>query len=310
MAKTVAPPADGRGETPGRRARRRRTTLTAYALLAPSLVGVGGFLLVPVVLVLLISLTDWDLISAPAFVGMENYADLVGSAAFWNSLWVTAKFTVMAIPASILLGLLLAVALNRHLPGTALLRVVYVLPWVCAPLALGVVWRWILDPSTGAVNALLGRRIEWMSDPALALPAVAFVYVWSTVGYLSLFFLAGLQQIPTSIYEAARLDGAGPVRTFVSMTVPLLRPTTFFVTVTSVISSFQVFDLVYGLTGAARGYPAGSTDVIAANIYDEAFVALDLGRASAMALILFVVIVAATLLQQRYFSRRITYDLS
>ncbi|WP_448072152.1 carbohydrate ABC transporter permease [Georgenia yuyongxinii] len=293
-----------------RRARRRRTALTGYALLLPSLVGVGGFLLVPVVLVLLISLTRWDLISPPRWVGLANYAELVGSPAFWNSLWVTAKFTLLAIPAAIALGLLLAVALNRRLPGAALLRVIYVLPWVGAPLALGVVWRWLFDPTTGAVNAVLGRRIEWMSDPQLALPAVAFVYVWSNVGYISLFFLAGLQQIPVAVYEAARLDGAGPARTLLAITLPLLRPTTFFVTVTSVISSFQVFDLIYGLTGAARGYPAGSTDVIAANIYDEAFVALRLGPASAMALLLFVVIVLVTLVQQRYFRRRITYDLS
>lgn len=292
------------------RRRRRRQTLTGYALLAPSLVGVGLFLLVPVLLVVAISLTRWDLVSEPTWVGLENFRYLAASGAFWNSLAVTATFTLMAIPTSIALGLLVAVGLNRSFPGSSLLRVLYVLPWVCAPLALGVVWRWLLDPSTGAVNAVLGHRIEWMSEPALALPAVAFVHVWSTVGYISLFFLAGLQQIPVSVYEAARIDGAGPVRTLFSMTLPLLRPTTFFVTVTSVISSFQVFDLVYGLTGGSRGYPAGRTDVIATRIYEEAFVSLRLGRAAAMALILFLVLVGVSLLQQRYFSRRITYDMS
>ncbi|MDD9205488.1 sugar ABC transporter permease, partial [Georgenia sp. 10Sc9-8] len=196
--------------------RRRRQTLTGYALLAPSLVGVGLFLLVPVLLVVAISLTRWDLVSEPVWVGLENFRYLAASGAFWNSLAVTATFTLMAIPTSIALGLLVAVGLNRSLPGSSLLRVLYVLPWVCAPLALGVVWRWLLDPSTGAVNAVLGRRIEWMSEPSLALPAVAFVHVWSTVGYISLFFLAGLQQIPVSVYEAARIDGAGPVRTLFS----------------------------------------------------------------------------------------------
>lgn len=297
-------------DTLARRRRKRREALTAYALLTPSFVAVGLFLLVPVLLVVLISLTQWDLISAPSWVGLGNFAYLMGSGTFWNSLGVTALFTLMAIPTSIVLGLLLAVGLNRRLPGTSLLRVLYVLPWVGAPLALGVVWRWLLDPSTGAVNAVLGRRIEWMSEPSLALPAVAFVHVWSTVGYISLFFLAGLQQIPDSVYEAARIDGAGPARTLFSMTLPLLRPTTFFVTVTSVIASFQVFDLVYGLTGGSRGYPAGRTDVIATRIYEEAFVSLRLGRAAAMALVLFVALVVITLLQQRYFSRRITYDMS
>ncbi|ROR72851.1 carbohydrate ABC transporter permease [Bogoriella caseilytica] len=295
---------------PGQRARRRREALTGYALLFPSLIGVGGFLLVPVVLVILISVSQWNLLTDPSFVGLENYAFLMGSDAFWNSLRVTAYFSVMAIPTAIAIGLLLAIGINRGLPGTNALRVLYVLPWVCAPLALGVVWRWLFDPSTGAVNAILGQRIEWMSNPSLALPAVAFVYIWSSVGYISLFFLAGLQQIPTSVYEAARIDGAGPVRMLFSITLPLLRPTTFFVTVTSVIASFQVFDLVYGLTGAARGYPGGSTSVIAAAIYQEAFVALRLGRAAAMAVILLIVLVVITLAQQRYFAKRITYDMS
>jgi len=295
---------------PGQRVRRRRETATAYTLLIPSFIGVGLFLIVPVGIVLVLSLAKWDLISPLTWVGADNYVYLFGSSKFWNSLWVTITFAAMAIPSSVILGLLLAVGLNRKLPGSGLLRVIYLLPWVSAPLALGVVWRWLFDPSTGAVNVLLGRRIEWMSDPALALPAVAFVYVWSQVGYISLFFLAGLQNIPASIYEAAKLDGAGPVRTLFSMTLPLLRPTTFFVTVTTVIASFQVFDLVYGLTGSSAGYPQGSTDVITTRIYQEAFVSLNLGRASAMAVILFVVLVVVTLLQQRYFSKRITYDMS
>lgn len=295
---------------PGQRARRRRETASAYTLLIPSFIGVGVFLVIPVGVVLVLSLMDWDLISDPRWVGTAHYADLLTNSKFWNSLLVTGKFVLMAIPTSIAVGLLLAVALNRGLPGSRALRVLYVLPWVCAPLALGVVWRWLFDPSQGAVNVLLGRRVEWMSNPDLALPAVAFVSVWSSVGYISLFFLAGLQQIPVSVYEAAKLDGAGAARMLWSVTLPLLRPTTFFVTVTSVISSFQVFDLVYGLTGSAAGYPSGSTDVIAARIYQEAFVSLNLGRASAMAVILFAVLVAVTLVQQRYFSARITYDMS
>lgn len=295
---------------PGQRTRQRRNTAAAYALLLPSFVGVGLFLVVPVLLVAVLSFLDWDLISPPVWVGVAHYQDLLGNSRFWNSLLVTGRFVLLAIPASIALGLLLAVALSRRLPGSGLLRVLYVLPWVCAPLALGVVWRWLLDPTYGAVNVVFGRRIEWMSNPDLALPAVAFVSVWSSVGYISLFFLAGLQNIPASVYEAATLDGAGPVRTLFTMTLPLLRPTTFFITVTSVISSFQVFDLVYGLTGSAAGYPSGTTDVIATRIYQEAFVSLNLGRASAMAVILFLVLVLVTLAQQRWFSSRITYDMS
>nr|WP_152818021.1 sugar ABC transporter permease [Pseudactinotalea sp. HY160] len=276
-------------------------------LLIPSLIGVVGFLLVPVVIVIGLSFTTYDLLSPPEWFGLGNYAYLLTWDKFGNSLLVTALFTLMAIPTSIALGLFLAVAVNRNLPGTSWLRVLYVLPWVCAPLALGVVWKWLLDPTNGAVNALLGHRVEWLTSPGTALPAVAFVQVWSSVGYISLFFLAGLQQIPESVYEAARIDGAGPARTLWSMTLPLLRPTMFFVTVTSIIASFQVFDTVYAMTG---GGPGGRTDVIASRIYNEAFVSLRLGRAAAMAVILFLILVTVTLVQQRYFRRRITYDMS
>lgn len=289
------------------RSRRRAEARTAYLLLVPSFIGVGLFLLAPVVLVVLISLTRWDLISDASWLGLENYRYIFTSAAFGNSLLVTALFVLMSIPTSIALGLLLAVAINRKLPGTSALRVIYVLPWVCAPLALGVVWRWILDPSTGAMNALLGRRVEWLTDPDLALPSVAFVQIWSSVGYISLFFLAGLQHIPTSVYEAARLDGANATRTLWSVTLPLLRPTMFFVTVTSIIASFQVFDTVYAMTGGGPGY---ATDVIASRIYNEAFIGLRLGRAAAMAVVLFVILLAVTFIQQRYFRRRITYDMA
>ena len=289
--------------------RRRRETAAAYSLLLPSMIGVALFLLVPVVIVIGLSFMRWDLISDPTWVGLANYQSIFSSANFRNSVAVSILFTALTIPATIAIGLLLAMALNRRLPGSGALRVIYVLPWVCAPLTLGVVWRWVFDPTNGALNAILGRRVEWLTDLSLAMPSVAFVQVWSTIGYVSLFFLAGLQQIPHPIYEASRLDGAGPVRTLWSITLPLLRPTMFFVSVTSVIGSFQVFDLIYGLTRGGPGVP-GRTDVLAARIYSEAFVSLRLGTASAMAVVLFVVLVAVTIAQQRWFRSRITYDMT
>lgn len=288
-------------------ARQRHEALAGYALLVPSLIGVVGFLLIPVLIVITLSFTRYDLLSAPTWVGWDNYAYIFTWDTFGNSIVVTTIFTSLAIPATISLGLLLAIALNRGLPGTTLLRVMYVLPWVCAPLALGVVWKWLFDPSNGAVNAILGHRVEWLTSPETALGAVVFVQVWATVGYVSLFFLAGLQQIPTQVYEAARIDGAGPTRVLTSVTLPLLRPTMFFVSVTTIISSFQVFDTVYAMTG---GGPGGRTDVIASRIYNEAFVSLRLGRAAAMAVVLFLILVLVTFIQQRYFRRRITYDMS
>ncbi|WP_454300743.1 carbohydrate ABC transporter permease [Salana multivorans] len=251
----------------------------------------------------------WNLISPPAWVGLDNYAAVFGNDRFVNSIWVSLTFALLTIPFTVTLGLLLAVGLNRRLPGSSILRIVYVLPWVCAPLTLGIVWKWVFDPTNGALNAMLGRRVEWLTDLTLAMPSVAFVQVWSTVGYVSLFYLAGLQQIPVAVTEAAKLDGAGPARLLWSITLPLLNPTTFFVTVTSVIASFQVFDLIYALTRGGPGVP-GRTDVIASRIYEEAFVSLRFGRAAAMALILFAVLVVITVLQQRFFRSRLTYDLS
>lgn len=285
----------------------RTRPLVAWLLVAPSLLGVTAFLILPVVLAFAVSLLEWDLIGAPTFVGLDNYAALLTGGALVNSLVVTAIFTLISVPVTLALGLVLATQLARALPGSALVRVLVVIPWVCAPLALGVVWEWILQPSTGALNALLGHRIEWLTSPTLALPAVAFVAIWQNVGYVSLFFQAGLTRIPGSIYEAAELDGAGPWRRLWSMTIPLLRPTTFFLAVTQVVASFQVFDTVYALTG---GGPEHRTEVIASLIYNEAFTAFRVGRASAAAVILFVLLVAITVVQQRYFARRITYDMS
>lgn len=284
-----------------------RRPLIGWLLIAPSLIGVTAFLILPVLIAFVVSLFRWDLLGTRNFIGLDNYVSLFAGGALTNSLVVTAIFTVISVPVSLAVGLALATQLVRALPGSAVVRVIVVIPWVCAPLALGVVWKWIFQPSTGALNQILGVRIEWLTDPGLALPAVAFVAVWQNVGYISLFFQAGLSKIPTSIYEAARLDGANSWQTLRHMTVPLLRPTTFFLAVTQVVASFQVFDMVYALTG---GGPQHRTEVVATLIYNEAFGASRLGRASAVAVILFLILVAITLVQQRYFARRITYDMS
>lgn len=284
-----------------------RRPLIGWLLIAPSLIGVTAFLILPVILAFVISLFNWDLLGTRQFVGLDNYTTLISGGTLTNSLLVTAIFTLISVPVSLALGLALATQLVRALPGSAIVRVIVVIPWVCAPLALGVVWKWIFQPSVGALNQVLGVRIEWLTDPQLALPAVAFVAIWQNVGYISLFFQAGLGKIPTSIYEAARLDGAGSWQQMWHMTIPLLRPTTFFLAVTQVVASFQVFDMVFALTG---GGPQRRTEVIASLIYNEAFEASRLGRASAVAVILFVILVVITLIQQRYFSRRITYDMS
>lgn len=279
---------------------------TAYLFLAPSLFALLLFLVLPIFVIVWLSFHDWDLLGPVRFVGLGNYEWLFGSETAWRSLGITALFVLLVIPVQTVLGLFAAIMLNRGLPGSGFFRVLFVVPWICAPLALGLVWRWIFQYSDGVLNTLLGVRIPWLTDPSLALPAVATVTIWQNVGYVTLFFLAGLQAIDRDLLDAAALDGAGAWRRLWSITLPLLRPTTFFVLATGIISSFQVFDTAYSLT--PNGGPQGSTDVVAGRIYYEAFKSFSLGHASVMALVLFLVLIALTFAQQRYFAKRTTYE--
>lgn len=283
-----------------------RSSVLAYGLLAPSLFGVVTFLLLPILVVVWLSLYRWDLLGPLRFVGLANWRSVLADAEFGNSLIVTAIFVAIVVPAQTMLGLAAAAMLARLLPGTGFFRTVFVLPWICAPLAIAVLWRWILAPTDGAIATLLGHNIEWLSDPSFALPLVSAVVIWTNVGYNSLTFLAGLLAIPHDIYAAARTDGANAWQRFWRITLPMLRPTMFFVLVTGIVSAAQVFDTVYALTD---GGPAGRTDLVAHRIYAEAFGSAAIGRASVMAVVLFVVLVGITIVQHLYFRRRITYDL-
>jgi multiple sugar transport system permease protein len=270
------------------------------------LFGVAVFLLLPMFVVGWLSLQRWDLLGPIRYVGLDNWRSVLTDGTFGNSLVVTAAFVALVVPVQTALGLFAGSMLARQLPGSAFFRTVYALPWICAPLAIAVLWRWLLAPTDGAVNTLLGHRVEWLTDPGLALPVVSAVAVWTNVGYATLFFLAGILAIPDDIHDAAMLDGATAWQRFWRITLPLLRPTLFFVLVTGIISAAQVFDTVYALTG---GGPQNRTDLVAHRIYVEAFGAAAVGRAAVMALIVFAILVVATVAQHLYFRRRISYDL-
>jgi len=279
-------------------ARRVRSAALGYGLLAPSLFGVVTFMLLPMLVVLWLSLHRWDLLGPIEFVGLRNWQSVLTDGSFATSLVVTLLFIAIVVPAQTLLGLAAAAMLARGLPGSGFFRTLYVLPWICAPLAIAVLWRWILAPTDGAVSTALGHRIEWLTDPRLALPVVSAVVVWTNVGYVTLFFLAGILNIPQDIHNAARTDGATAWQRFRRITLPMLRPTMFFVLVTGVISAAQVFDTVYALTA---GGPQGRTDLVAHRIYAEAFGAAAVGRAAVMAVVLFVLLVGVTIVQHVYF---------
>jgi multiple sugar transport system permease protein len=290
---------------------RRRRIRTAFTFLAPSLVGVVLFLVIPVILVIILSLAQWNLLTPIKWVGFSNYANIFRFDGFGHSLIVTAYYVLLNIPVQTVVALGLALLLNNKLRGSAFVRVVAVLPFLATPVAMSVVWTWFFDPTNGIVNQLLAHvgitGPAWLSDSATAMPIVAFASIWQYAGYNMLFFLAGLQGIPPSLYEAASIDGAGRVAQFRRVTLPLLRPALLFVLVTGVIGSFQVFDTAFVLTD---GGPGNATNVANLNIYNTAFQGFRIGEASAMSVILFLIILVVTVAQFTYFNRRTTYEIA
>lgn len=295
----------GRGDAATAAKLARREALTAYGLIAPALIGVVAFMVVPILLLCYLSFAKWDILMPMKLIGTANWEWAFTSPTMWHSLGVTLLFVAMVVPLQVGAGLWLATLLTRNLPGSTVFRTLLVLPWVSAPVVLGIVWNWIFDYG-GVLDSLVGHHVGLLSNEALALPTVAFVQAWTQIGYVSLFFMAALSSIPNEVIEAARIDGATERQIFWRVKLPLLRPTTFFVTVTGVIASFQAFDLVYTLS--PNGGPGGSTDLIAARIYQQAVPQANIGHAATLALTLFVLLVVITVIQNVVFSRRMTYD--
>jgi multiple sugar transport system permease protein len=304
----AAPARPSRRQGLGRGARR---LATAAPFILPSLAGVVLFLLVPVVIVLLLSFVKWNFLQPPHWAGFSNFVTMARYDHVFHALLVSASYVLWNIPIQTVIALGLAMLLNRRMPGMGLFRALYVLPWMSTPVALAVVWGWLLNAQNGLVNHLLVavglHGPNWLGDQATALPAIAMISTWQYAGYNMLFFLAGLQTIPPQLYEAASIDGASAFRQFRRITLPLLNPTMLFVLVTDVIGSFQVFDQVYVLT---QGGPGSATTVINYQIYSTGFQNFDVGAASAMSLLLFGVILVVTVAQFRFFRSRTTYETS
>lgn len=288
-----------------------KVNLQAYTFLLPSFLGLLAFLLLPIIAVAFLSFFNWTLIGQPTFIGLKNYATMFGSSSFWHSLVVTLYYVVLNIPLQTVFALLLAVLLNQNLPGRGIFRTLLVVPWLATPAAMGLVWQWIFDPQFGSLNSFLSifhiTGPAWLSSTAWAMPSVAAVNIWQYTGYNMLFFLAGLQSIPPDFYEAASLDGANRFRQFFTITLPLLSPTLFFVLVTTVIGSAQIFDTVYMMT---KGGPADATRVLNFTIYQNAFEFFHAGYASAISMVLFAILIIITLCQVLFFRSRSIYDLS
>jgi multiple sugar transport system permease protein len=276
-----------------------RDTLTAWLFILPSLIGFITFYAAPMVRSLLISFTNWDMLSAPIFVGTGNYAKILQDPQFWRSLGVTVYYVLLNIPIQTALAIGLAVMMDRVVKST-FLRSLFILPWLLPSVIAATIWLWMLNPSLGLAGNIfraLGLPPQpFLGSPAQAMPAIALINIWQYTGNAALLVFAGLQTIPKEVYEAASIDGASERRTFFSITLPLLRPVLVFVLVTTVIGSFQIFDTI---AIATQGGPVGATRVILWYIYEYAFTRFQMGYASAVAVILFAILITATLLQMR-----------
>ena len=281
------------------RALRFRESYAAWIFIAPAVIGFFTFYLMPAFRALYISSTDWNLLRAPKFIGAANFSKLWNDSAFWESMKVTLLYVIYNIPIQTVIGLLLAALLAR-LGRSVVLRSMILAPYLIANVIAAIIWFWMLDPLLGFGNAVLHwigiGRVPFFSDQHLALPTVAMVNIWRHMGLTALLFYTGMQAIPRDIYEAARIEGAGPWRKFFGITLPLIRPTMVFVLVTSIIGSFQVFDTIAVTT---LGGPNYATRTIVWYIYENGFVNFRMGYASALSCALFVCLAIVTLVQMR-----------
>ncbi|GAB2450700.1 carbohydrate ABC transporter permease [Xylanimonas ulmi] len=287
---------------------RRRKDLWAFLLLAgPNVALIVAFCWRPVVLNLQYATLDWTLGNQTArFVGLRNFVEfLTGEGG--RVLWTTLLFTVFTVGGSMVLGLLLALVLNRRLVGTTFARSAVFAPFVLSGVGVGLVWVFIFDPTVGVLSNVMGRlhvtMPQWFLQPGPALAMVCLVFVWKNLGYCAVIYLAGLQSVPGDVLEAAALDGAGAARRFWRITLPLLSPVTFFLLITTILSSLQAFDLIRIMTPLNPG-----TTTLMYDVYLQAFGGYNRGGYSAaLATILFAILVVVTVAQVRFLGRRVHY---
>ena len=295
-------------------AQRRSSTLVRewglfFLLVAPNLFFLLAFTYWPLVYNLYLSLTDWDMLSPEkTFIGLENYRDLAATRDFWRIVANTFYFVVVGVGATMAIALAVALLLNQKLYGRGLARSVVFAPTVLTGSAIAIVWIYIFDPNYGLlrvfINAAGFASPKWLTDLGWAMPALLIVYVWKNFGYAVVVYLAGLQSIPKELYEAAVVDGASPWDRFRAVTVPGLSPITFFLLVTSILGSFQAFDIVAVMT---HGGPVDATNTLIYHLYEEGFVAFHAGRAAAIGVVLFALMLAITIVQLRAVERRVHY---
>jgi multiple sugar transport system permease protein len=287
----------------------RNRSFTGYLFILPSFIGFLIFSLIPVIFAISVSFTKWNSIQTPIFIGFKNFFMMFRDSSFIVTLTNTLLFTFGALPFTIAIALIFAVMLNEGIKGKSVFRAMFFFPNIASVVAIAITWQLLFHPGAGPVNSfLMSLGMEspprWLSSRDTAMFSVIMVYVWMKSGYYMVMFLAGLQTIPESLYESALMDGANPVQRFLKITIPMLSPTFFLVIIFFIIDSFKVFSLIYVMTD---GGPGRATSVLVYYVFDQAFRQSKFGYASAMSIVLFVILLIITVIQYRGQKKWVTY---
>ena len=266
----------------------------------PALLGTIVFIIIPIISSFGLSFAKWDLLNPIQYVGLENYKVVLTEPVFVKIIINTFVYAIATSIFGVIIPLILACIINTKIKGADFFKTAYFLPFVTPMIVIGIIWEWIFDPNIGCLNHFLHLHINWLYDTNFAMPALIIVSVWKLIGYNMILFLTGLSTINQELLEASKIDGANAYNTFKNITIPLLSPTIFFVTIITAITSFQVFDLIYVMT---QGGPLDSTNVLVYAIYKNAFEYFNVGKASALAYVLFAIIFILTLIQWKLKSR-------
>ncbi|UPM56577.1 carbohydrate ABC transporter permease [Gottfriedia acidiceleris] len=291
--------------------RKRSDYFWAYCMIAPTMIGLTIFYLWPIIQTIYFSFTEWGAFGQYEWTGLDNYRQMLEDSNLLQSFKNTGIYIIFTVPIGIFLSILIAVLLNQKIKGKSVYRTLYFLPVITMPAAIAMVWRWLYNSDYGLLNYLLSifgiKGPQWVSDPKIALYSIIVVAIWSGLGYNMVIFLSGLQGIPRSYYEAAEIDGAGPVKVFFKITLPLLSPVIFFVTIMSFIGAFQVFDLIFMMIGKSST-ALENTQSIVYLFYQHAFVLNDKGYAAAIAVLLLIIILIITAIQMVLQKKWVHYD--
>ena len=289
--------------------KRTKDMIAGYSFILPTFIGVMTFSIIPIILSFILSFTAWNFAGTPHFVGLKNYMGVFQDELFWKAFLNTIYYTVLTVPGTLIVALILALAINRIDRVKSFFRSVFYLPVITNSVAVSMVWIWIYEEKFGVLNALLGvfgiKGPAWLIQENLVLPSIAIMSIWWGAGYQMLLFLAGLQSISRTYYEAADIDGASAFTKLFRITIPLLSPTIFFAGITAIISSFQVFDQAFVMTDGGPDY---ASHTLVLHIYRKAFQFMEVGAANSVASILFIMILIITIVQMVFQKKWVFYE--